>query len=163
MYHSQTKPLLLCGLNTYWHISHMQAKNRNHPHSRQQPLPSLISLFQHIPLLLSPSHPLHNQITLTTPRRIYALCIFYTHTHARMLGKRHTWQWGVTFFCCCCVFFSSCSHIFKRVICYSAVCVSVVTLGCKWELRVEYIIVSPAHIQSSSSKDAHLRGSVAEC
>ena len=52
MSHCLPKPRLLCGVNTYWHISHMRAKNRNHPHSHQQPLLSATSPpFYYLPFL----------------------------------------------------------------------------------------------------------------
>lgn len=81
VYHCLPKPLLLRGLNTYWHISHMQAKNRNHSHSliispslssTSPPsyyLPLLdTSLF--FSLLLTPSSPSHSTtLTACKPSR----------------------------------------------------------------------------------------------
>lgn len=149
MYWIACQSLYYSGFNTYWHISHMKAKNRSNPHSHHQPLllshlpsPLLSPLSQHIPLLLSPPYPLRihtAQLSHAAKQNVHFVHIL-TRCDTRMLVEKHTWRWGVTVFFRC--------HIFKHVICCSAICVSVVTLGCKWELSVEYIVRTHTHMHT---------------
>lgn len=95
---SLPKSLLLRGVNTYWHTSHMRAKNRNHPHSHHQPLPPIISPFStHLP----PPALLPALFTCTHTTPLCTTCTFSVSWRERLervhVKTRHEQFLGVIF------------------------------------------------------------------
>lgn len=83
--------------NTYWHRSHMRAKNRSDPHSHCQPLPLshlpsllLSPLSQHIPLIPYPPSVHTAKISHAAEQNIHFVHILTRCDTRILVEKAHT-------------------------------------------------------------------------